>query len=104
MSSDKKSSKGLGKELDKGLEKSPYGQHSIGDVLDAENGNYYLQVGEEIFSTDLGKMAFNKDRVEHFYQKTWNGLLYIIKTGSEEEKLDAYKCLLSLKIHPLRIH
>ena len=30
MSSDKKSSKGLGKELDKGLEKSPYGQHSIG--------------------------------------------------------------------------
>ena len=90
--------------LPKKHEKSPYGPHSIKDIENAENGRYYIQVGSDIFCTEDGKMAFNKNRVEYFYFRIWDGLKDTLSNGDEISKEDAIQCLILFKIHPFRIH
>ncbi len=83
--------------------KSPYGQHSIDDVIALEAGNYVIQIGGELFSYN-GKIAFSRERADKFFDEILEGLHDMKKNGSPEDQEDAVKALLLLKIHPLRIH
>ncbi len=85
-------------------EKSPYGEHSIEDVYSAEAGFYYIQLGADIFVSEEGKMAFDKERVDYLFDTIRDGLNDMKENGTAEEKLDAEQCLLMFRIFPLRIH
>lgn len=87
----------------KKTEKSPYGKFSIQDVAEAEAGHFVIQVGADLFSYN-DKMAFNKERTEKFFEDILNGLNDMKENGSKEEREDALKCLINLRIYPLRIH
>lgn len=91
MSEEKKPSKG------------PYGQYSVDEVMQVEAGNYFIQVGSDIFSYD-GKMAFSRDRAEMFFDSIFNDLTAMKENGTEIQKQDAITCLLLLRIFPMRIH
>lgn len=88
---------------EKKTEKSPYRQYTVQEVIEAEAGNYVIQVGGDLFSYN-GKMAFSKDRAEMYYENVLAGLNDMKKNGSDEEKEDARKTLLLLRIYPLRFH
>lgn len=85
-------------------EKSPYGEHTVEDVLKAEAGNYYIQLGDDMFISESGKLAFRKEKAEFFYDRIMEGLRDMKDNGSEEEKEDAHQMLLHIRIYPLRIH
>lgn len=85
-------------------EKSPYGEHSVEDVNSAEAGFYYIQLGADIFVSEEGKMAFDKERTDYFFSTIWDGLNDMKENGSAEEKFDAEQCFLMFRIFPLRIH
>lgn len=85
-------------------EKSPYGKHSFEDVLVAESGHYYIQLGDDMFESENGKMAFNKDRAEHFFNQLRKGLDDLKEHGTQEQKEEASWMLYHLKMYPLRIH
>lgn len=89
--------------MSKKTEKSPYGQYSVEDIIATEAGTYVIQVGDDLFSYN-GKMGFTLDRAEKFYNNIFNGLNEMKVSGNEVEKEDAIKCLLLLKMYPLRIH
>jgi hypothetical protein len=84
-------------------DKSPYGNHSVEDVFMAEVGNYYIQVGHEIFEYE-GKMVFSRDRAEAFFDDIVDDLNDLKENGDELEKKNAHKNLLYLKIFPFRVH
>lgn len=84
--------------------KSVYGQHSLEDVLHAEAGNYYIQIGDNMFESETGKLAFNKDRAEAFYEQILSGLIHMKKSGNQEDREEAILCMLNLRIVPLRFH
>lgn len=85
-------------------EKSPYKDHTIEEVMQTEAGSYYIQIGDGMFESETGKLAFNKDRAEHFYFAVWEGLKEMMATGTPEEQADAHHCLLNFRIIPLRFH
>lgn len=85
-------------------ERSPYGRHSLERIAEAENGNYYIQIGGDIYSTSDGKIFFSKPTVEKRYDYLMKELQTMVESGSKIEKADAFGCLLYLRIHPLRIH
>lgn len=84
--------------------KSPYKQHSVEDVVKAETGNYYIQIGDGLFESEQGKFSFSKDKAEAFFQQIMDGLIEMIKTGSQEDKKEAMFCLMNFHILPLRFH
>jgi hypothetical protein len=90
--------------LKKKHEKSPYKVHRIEEVMQAEAGRYYIQIGDSIFNSDTGKLAFNKERVEYFFAAVYEGLRDIRKNGDEQDREDALHCLLNFRIIPLRFH
>lgn len=83
--------------------KSPYGNYSEHDVMLVESGHYFIQVGSDIFSFD-GKMAFTRDRAEHFFDGIFKDLTLMKKNGNDVEQKDAKACLLWLRIFPMRVH
>lgn len=85
-------------------EKSPYRTHTIEEVMEAESGSYYIQIGDGLFESESGKVAFNRDRADHFYMAVWEGLKGMRKGGNVEEKEEALQCLLHFRIIPLRFH
>ncbi len=85
-------------------EKSPYRDYTIEDVLAAEAGHYYIQIGTEIFQSESGKMAFKKDRVDELFESILGGLKEMKKSNNKREVEDAHACLLNFRIFPLRIH
>jgi hypothetical protein len=85
-------------------EKSPYKNHSIEEVVAVETGFYYIQIGEDMFESESGKLAFNKDRAESIYTKVWEGIKHMKKEGTEQERKDAENILLHFRIIPLRFH
>lgn len=84
--------------------KSAYRNYSEADIAATEYGTYVIQVGDELFQAPNGKMAFNRERAEMFYDDILGGLSAMKKEGSDLEKQDAEKRLLHLRIMPLRIH
>lgn len=88
----------------KKAEKSPYKDHSIEEVMQAEAGNYYIQIGDSMFESETGKMAFSKERAEHFFDVVMEGLRAMRDEGDEQEQQDALVCLLNFRIVPLRFH
>lgn len=89
---------------DDGIKKSAYRHYSEEDIAQTESGTYVIQVGGDLFQSPNGKMGFNKDRAEMFYADIMGGLTAMKKDGNDLEKEDAEKCLLNLRIVPLRIH
>lgn len=85
-------------------EKSPYKHFTIEQVEAAERGHFYIQIGQDIFTTETGHMAFNKDKTDKFFLQLWDALDHMKKTGNKKEVEDAHICLNNLKIFPLRIH
>lgn len=69
-----------------------------------EAGNYYIQIGDGMFESESGKLAFTKDRADYFYMAVWEGLKDMLKNGNQAEREDALKCLLNFRIVPLRFH
>lgn len=69
-----------------------------------EAGNYYIQIGDSLFESETGKVAFSLERAEHFYAVVFEGLRDMRKNGDDEEREDALKCLLNFRIIPLRFH
>lgn len=88
---------------DKGSKKSPYRNYSVEDIAATEFNTYVIQVGDDLFSYN-GKMGFSLKRAEMFYDDILGGLHEMKKSGNKIEKEDAIKCLLLLRIFPLRIH
>lgn len=87
--------------------KSPdimYNGHTIEEVMSIEATHYYIQIGDELLESETGKLSFSKDRVEDMFAQVFESLKHMRKHGTDEEKADALKCLLSFRIHPLRIH
>lgn len=84
--------------------KSPFRSYSEEDIAATEFGTFVIQVGDDFFTTPNGKMAFSLERAENFYEDILGGLMAMKKEGTEVEKEDARKCLLLLRIFPLRIH
>lgn len=82
---------------------SPYKNYSLDEIASAESGNYVIQVGDDFFSYN-GKIGFSRQRAEMFYDDVMAGLNEMKETGSDLEKEDAVKCLLLLRMFPLRIH
>lgn len=82
---------------------SPYRHYSVEDIAMTEFGTYVIQVGDDLFSYN-GKMGFSAKRAEMFYDDIIAGLNDMKKNGNKIEKEDALKCLLLLRIFPLRIH
>lgn len=89
---------------DKKDEKSPYKNHTIKEVMEAETGHYYIQVGDDMFETDTGKLAFSKERAEGFFGQILAGLEDMKKNGSKRDREEADLVLLNLRIVPLRFH
>ena len=85
-------------------EKSPYKDHTIEEVMQAEAGSYYIQIGDSMFESETGKLAFNKERAEHFFAAVYEGLRDMRKNGNEQDREDALHCLLNFRIIPLRFH
>lgn len=85
-------------------EKSPYKDYSIEEIMATETGSYYIQIGDNMFESDSGKLAFNKERADHFFFAVWEGLNDLIKHGNSKEKEEALQCLLNFRIVPLRLH
>lgn len=88
---------------DKVPPKSPYINYTEEEIMATESGHYVIQVGSDFFSYN-GKMAFSKERAEHFYDTVIAGLVDMRINGTEAEFADATACLLNLRIMPLRIH
>jgi hypothetical protein len=84
--------------------KSPYRSYSEEDIAATEFGTFVIQVGDDLFSTPNGKMAFNLQRAEMFYEDILGSLHAMKKEGNDIEREDAEKCLLLLRIMPLKIH
>lgn len=72
--------------------------------MQVESGSYYIQIGDSMFESDTGKLAFNKERAEHFFAVVMAGLREMRDHGNEQEKEDALACLLNFRIIPLRFH
>ncbi|NJO48228.1 MAG: hypothetical protein HC840_00770 [Leptolyngbyaceae cyanobacterium RM2_2_4] len=85
-------------------EKSPYKSHTIEEVMQAEAGHYYIQIGDGMFESESGKLAFTKDRAENFYFQIWEGLKDMKANGSKKDREEALNCLLNFRIIPLRFH
>ena len=75
--------------MSKKTEKSPYKGHTIEEVMQTEAGSYYIQIGDGMFESETGKLAFSKERAEHFYLAVWEGLNDMLKNGDEQEREDA---------------
>lgn len=88
----------------KSPKKSAFRSYSEEDIAATEFGTFVIQVGDDFFATPNGKMAFSLQRAEMFYDDILGGLLAMKKEGTDIEKEDARKCLLLLRIYPLRIH
>jgi len=88
----------------KKIEKSPYHGHTIEEVTKAETGSYYIQMGDGMFESESGKLAFQKDRADHFFEVALEGLIDMKKNGSRKEQEEAHHCLLHFRIVPLRFH
>jgi hypothetical protein len=86
-----------------GEPKSPYGQYSEHDIVLVEAGNYFIQVGNDIFTVD-GKMAFSRKRAEFFFDGIQKDLTLLKKNGTSLEQEDANACLLLLRIIPMKVH
>lgn len=86
------------------FEKSPYKDHTIKEVMEAEFGSYYIQIGDNMFESETGKMAFQKERAEQFFDMVYAGLVHMYENGTQEEKEDAVYCLSNLRMIPLRFH
>ena len=86
----------------KKVSKSPFGKYTVDEVIQAEAGNYVIQVGDDLFTYN-GKMAFSRQRAEMFYDDIIAGLNDMKKNGSKIEREDAVKCLLLLRMLPFRI-
>lgn len=85
-------------------EKSPYGDFTVEEIELAETGAYVIQLGGEFFDY-YGKFSFDKKTADSFYKTLYDGLYELTQTSTtEEEKLDAIRSILLLKIHPLRFH
>jgi hypothetical protein len=89
---------------DKKADKSPYKSHSVEEIMQTEAGNYYIQIGDSLFESEYGKIAFSKDRADHFFSVVWQGLRDMKESGDAEEKKEAEYCLLHFRIIPLRFH
>lgn len=85
-------------------EKNPYKGHTIQEVMEAEAGHYYIQLGDGLFESETGKLAFSKERADNFYLQIWEGLKDMKANGSKADREEALKCLLNFRIIPLRFH
>lgn len=72
--------------------------------MQVEAGHYYIQIGDNLFESESGKLAFQKDRAEHFFAVVWQGLRDMKENGTPEEQAEADHCLLNFRIIPLRFH
>jgi hypothetical protein len=90
--------------MDNKKDQNPYGKYTTEDVIASESGHYYLQVGPEIFTLPNGMMAFEKDRIEYFFDQMFIKLNNLKKNGTAAQQADAKFFLSTLQIRPLRIH
>lgn len=79
------------------------GDISIEDVMSVESMYYSIQVGFEFFE-HKGKYAFSRKRCVEFYNKIRDNLNYLVKNGTDQEKVTAIRVLSNFRVIPLRIH
>lgn len=72
--------------------------------MQAEAGNYYIQIGDGMFESETGKLAFSKERAEAFFDQIMAGLIDMRKNGTPEDKEEAKACMLNFRMIPLRFH
>lgn len=83
-------------------EKSPFVSHSIEQIAYSEATSYVIQVGVDFFESK-GHLTFSLKNAQTIYAKLLGALVESVKEGSEEDRITALKCLLTLQILPLRI-
>lgn len=89
---------------DKAPPKSAYKYYTEEQIKTSEEGHYVIQVGPDFYSSETGKMGFSKERVEQLFETVIIGLYEMKQHGTDQECADADKCLLNLRIMPLKIH
>lgn len=85
------------------MKKSAYISYSEEDVAKTENGNYVIQVGADFFSYN-SQVGFPLKEAELFYYDVMSGLIELKSSKDALDREDAVKCLLLLKMYPLRFH
>lgn len=85
-------------------EKGPPKGRSLEELMKVEAGYYYIQIGDNLFESESGKLVFQKDRAEYFFAAVWQGLRDMKENGTKEEVEEANHCLLHFRIIPLRFH
>ena len=89
---------------EKKIDSSFQNGYSIEEVMAVEAGKYVIQVGNDLLTSETGKMAFDKDRADELYEQVLIGLKDMKKSNNQQEKDDALYCLKHLRMFPLRIH
>jgi len=82
--------------------KSPFAGYSTEQVASFESMTYFLQVGSDIFNI-RGKCFFNKKSANIYYGKVMRQLLGDMKHGNEEEKKNAERVMLGMRVVPLKL-
>lgn len=89
---------------DKKEEKSPYRSYTVKEVMELENGTFFIQIGDGLFESETGKVAFTKDRAEYYYSVINNGLRDMKENGTPEDQKEAHDSLMNFRILPWRFH
>jgi hypothetical protein len=85
------------------MEKSPYANFSVEEILRAENGAFLIQLGGEFFDYKK-KYSFTIETAERFVEEIQQGLRDMLKDPAKKDKAEILTSLLNLRIIPLRFH
>lgn len=83
--------------------KSPFVGYSLEEIANAESSAYVIQVGSDMFHYN-GTYTFSRRSAVYYRNKILANLLDSIANGTEDEKNNAHRVVMWLRILPLRIH
>lgn len=78
-----------------------YVNYSEKQIQLMEHDCFVIQVGTDCFDVE-GKIRFSKTAAEMYFVKVVKELQDSIEDGDDEERIDAHRLLLSLRILPFR--
>lgn len=84
-------------------EKSPYGDFSEQDVLDAERGRFVICLENDFFLYS-DSYTYSKERADELFDLLVEGFWDIWKQGDPKERAQITETLKNFKVIPLRIH
>ena len=81
--------------------RGPYVNYSMKQIESMESDCFVIQVGTDYFDVE-GKIRFSKTAANMYLMKIQNELQDSIEGGDDEERVDAHRILLTLRVLPFR--